>query len=232
MITLRPSRERGYANHGWLETRFSFSFADYYDPAHMGFRVLRVLNDDLIEAETGFGPHPHRDMEIVTWLLEGAVEHHDSLGRGGVLRPGDAQVMSAGTGIRHSEVNPGGFGRTRLFQLWIEPRAHGLKPAYGQTHVPASERQDRLRAVASHDGRDGSLVIQQDAVVYAALLAAGRTLTHDFAPGRHAWVQVATGGLTINGVALQAGDGCAISAESAAVISATADAEFLFIDLP
>ncbi len=232
MITVRPSDARGHADHGWLDTRHSFSFADDYDPRHMGFRVLRVLNDDLIAPGHGFGMHPHADMEIVTWVLAGRLEHRDSLGNGGLLRAGEAQAMTAGTGIRHSEANPDRQEALRLFQLWITTRRAGLRPTYDQRSFPAERRQNRLCAIAAGDGRDGALTINQDAVVHAALLDAGRTIDHLPAPGRHAWIQVAWGGLTINGTTLADGDGCAISDETRLAIAATADCEFLLIDLP
>lgn len=232
MLTKRPADQRGHAQHGWLDTWHSFSFADYYDPRHMGFRALRVLNDDRIAAGRGFGLHPHADMEIITWVLAGRLEHRDSLGNGGVLAAGEAQAMTAGTGIRHSEVNPDAQAELHLFQLWISTRQRGLKPAYDQRAFPVAQRHDRLCPIASGDGRDGSLVIQQDAVVHAALLKTGTIIGHDLMPGRHAWVQVASGTLTVNGQALNAGDGLAISDESRLAISAQAASEFLLIELP
>jgi len=245
MLTRRPAEARGHADHGWLDSRFSFSFADYHDPRFMGFRALRVLNDDLIAPSTGFGLHGHRDMEIISWIIDGQLKHQDSLGSGGVLTPGIAQVMTAGTGIRHSEENPSADQRMRLLQLWIEPRRAHLKPAYHQREFPLATRRDRLCAVASGDGRDGSLVIQQDAVVFAALLASGKQINHALGVERHAWIQVARGALTVNGVALGAGDGLAVSHEATLTIVSTTtptdstdstgstdDSEFLLIDLP
>jgi redox-sensitive bicupin YhaK (pirin superfamily) len=232
MIHLRPAEARGHANHGWLDTWHTFSFDSYYDPEHMGFRCLRVINQDRIAPGAGFGMHPHRDMEIVTWVLDGALAHRDSLGSGGILRRGEAQAMTAGSGIRHSEENASADTPVHLLQIWIETRAVGLKPAYAQREFPAAGRRNRWQTIASGDGRDGSLVINQDAVVYTAELAAGATLQHRLAPGRHAWVQVARGTLTINGQALALGDGAAIDDEQDLVLASTTAAELLLFDLP
>ena len=232
MLTKRPSQERGHANHGWLDTRHSFSFADYYDPRHRGFRVLRVLNEDVIAPNTGFGEHGHRDAEIISWVLHGSLAHRDSLGSGGVLRPGVAQVMTAGSGIRHSEMNPSAHEPGHFLQIWLSPRRSGGTPTYDQRDFPPAWRRDRLCPIASGDGREGSLIIQQDAEIYAARLTAGRMLEHPLAPGRHAWIQVAAGTLTVNQLTLTAGDGLAVSAESALTLTATADSEFLLLELP
>jgi redox-sensitive bicupin YhaK (pirin superfamily) len=232
MLTRRPADARGHADHGWLDTWHSFSFADYYDPRHMGFRALRVLNEDVIAPDHGFGLHPHADMEIITWVLSGRLAHRDSLGNGGELTAGEAQVMTAGTGIRHSEANPDPAVPIHLFQLWISTRRAGLKPAYDQRLFPTARRQDRLCPIASGDGRDGSLIIQQDAAVHAALLSRNAVIDHPLAAGRHAWIQVASGALTVNGQMLAAGDGLAVSDEPRLAITSGTDSEFLLIDLP
>jgi redox-sensitive bicupin YhaK (pirin superfamily) len=232
MRTRIPADERGHADHGWLDTRHTFSFADYYDPQRMGFRSLRVINDDLIAGGTGFGLHGHRDMEIISWIARGALEHKDSLGSGAVLRPGDAQVMSAGRGIRHSEFNPDPAVTTRLLQIWIEPTVTGIPPAYADRNYPLAQRTDRWQPIASRDGRDGSLRIHADADVLTTTLTPGTTLRHDLASGRHAWVQVVTGGLTVDGVALAEGDGLAISGEPGLTVTGgPTGAEILLFDL-
>lgn len=231
MITLRPADERGHAQHGWLDSRFTFSFAHYHDPKHMGFRALRVINDDWIQAGMGFGMHPHRDMEIVTYVLEGALEHKDSLGTGAIVRPGEVQRMTAGTGILHSEFNPSASEPVHLLQIWLHPEKEGLKPGYEQRPFPAAERRGRLRLVASRDGRDGAVTIQQDAELYAGLLDAGESATHPLRPGRHAWLQVARGSLTLNGQLLQSGDGAAVSDEETLELVGREDAEVLLFDL-
>lgn len=230
MIQLRRSRERGHANHGWLDTWHTFSFADYHDPAHMGFSVLRVLNEDFVAPDKGFPTHPHRDMEIVTWILEGALEHKDSLGSGSVIRPGDAQRMSAGTGIRHSEFNPSKNEPVHLLQIWLLPNKLGGAPGYEQTRFDDAALANRLCLIASPDGRDGSVTIHQDARVYAARLN-GAEVTHALAPKRRAWVQVARGEVMLNGQRLAAGDGAAV--ENATKLQlAGQGAEFLLFDLP
>lgn len=212
MLRVRRSEERGHANRGWLDSRFSFSFADYYDPHHMGFRALRVINEDWVAPGTGFGTHPHRDMEILTLVLEGAIEHRDSLGTTSVIRPGEVQRMSAGTGITHSEYNASSTEPLHLLQIWIEPERTGLTPGYEQKSF-AEETQGSLRRVASREGRDGAVTIHQDAELYLARLKPGETATHSLAPGRHAWVQVARGSMSLNGETLEAGDGAAVSGE-------------------
>jgi redox-sensitive bicupin YhaK (pirin superfamily) len=233
MITVRPSSERGHGRHGWLDTHHTFSFSDYYDPAHMGFRALRVINEDWVAAGQGFGMHGHRDMEILTYVLEGTLAHKDSLGNGAPLRPGEVQVMTAGTGIRHSEFNPSESDPVHLYQIWITPDRPGHTPSYDQRPFPEQDRRGRLRAVASPDGRDGSLVIHQDATVYvSALPEAGRQVAHDLAPGRHAWVQVLKGAIALNGQGLAAGDGAAVSDESSLILLASEPAEVMLFDLP
>lgn len=231
MITVRRSEARGAVDLGWLDSRHTFSFGHYRDPAHMGFRALRVINEDRVAPGGGFPEHPHRDMEIITWVLEGALAHADSLGHKQVLRPGEVQTMTAGTGIRHSEFNDSQAAEVHLLQMWVLPERGGLEPAYGQKAFPAEERRGRLRLLVSPDGRDGSLVIRQDALLYGSLLAPGERVALDLAPGRHAWVQVARGTVELNGVALRAGDGGAVSNERTVDIVATADAEVLAYDL-
>jgi len=231
MITLRRSGDRGHAQHGWLDSRHTFSFADYHDPAHMGFRALRVVNEDRVQPGQGFATHRHRDMEIVTYVLDGALAHKDSLGTGSVIRPGEVQRMSAGTGIAHSEFNHSASDLVHFLQIWILPEREGLPPSYEQREFPAAERTGALRLVASRDGRDGSVTVHQDVAILATLLPAGAEATHALAPGRHAWVQVARGAVDLNGMALAAGDGAAASSEPALRLRATTDAEALVFDL-
>jgi redox-sensitive bicupin YhaK (pirin superfamily) len=231
MITVRPTSERGHVARGWLDSYFTFSFADYHDPRHMGFRSLRVINEDRVQPGTGFGMHPHRDMEILTYVLEGALEHRDSLGTGSVIRPGDVQRMSAGTGIVHSEANPSSSEPVHLLQIWILPERAGIAPGYEQRAFPEDERRGRLRLLASRDGREGSLTIHQDTELYATLLAAGESVTHHLRPDRHAWVQVARGAVTLNGKPLRAGDGAAVSDEEVVTLSASEGSEVLLFDL-
>lgn len=231
MIRIRKSEARGHVDHGWLESWHTFSFADYYDPAEMNWCSLRVINEDIIQPAKGFGTHGHRDMEIVTYLLEGELEHKDSMGNGTVIRPGEVQRMSAGKGVLHSEFNPSPAATTHLLQIWIEPSVRGVPPSYEQTYFPVEERRGRLRLVASQDGRDGSVTIHQDAALYAALLAPGESVRHAPAPGRHAYLHVARGKVDLNGVQLGAGDGAKIAEESELRISAAADAEILLFDL-
>jgi redox-sensitive bicupin YhaK (pirin superfamily) len=231
MRTLRPAAERGRTAIGWLDSRHSFSFGEYWDEAWMGFRALRVINDDVVEPGMGFGTHGHRDMEIVTWVLSGALEHRDSLGSGGILKPGDAQVMSAGRGIRHSEFNASKTERSRFLQTWIVPDRTGIPPAYGQVNIPVEQRRDRWATIAAGAGRPAALAIAADAAVMSALLAAGRTLGHAIAPGRHAWLHVATGSVRVDGQTLGEGDGLAVSGEPALAIEALADSELLLFDL-
>jgi quercetin 2,3-dioxygenase len=230
VIRIRPASERGHFDHGWLDTYHTFSFGDYYDPQHMGFRSLRVMNEDRVQPGQGFGMHPHRDMEIVTCVLSGALEHRDSLGNGAVLRPGEFQHMSAGTGIRHSEFNPSDREPVHLYQIWLLPSQKELPPSYDQKTF-AEEKQGRLRVVASPDGHDGSLTIHQDALIYLSTLSNGEQLETELRPGRHAWLQVLRGTVHLNGQPLSAGDGAAISDESHLAIRASEPAEIMLFDL-
>jgi len=231
MIQIRKSDERGHANHGWLDTHFTFSFADYYDPTHVHFRTLRVMNDDRIAGGGGFPMHPHRDMEIVTYVLEGALEHRDSMGNGSVIQPGDVQYMSAGTGVTHRESNASETEPVHLYQIWMFPEKQGLKPAYGQKNFSEAEKRGKLRLLISPDGRNGSLKIRQDNELYASLLTKGDTVKHDLRPDRHAYVQVARGSVALNGNKLDEGDGAAISEEKAVELTGVKDAEVLLFDL-
>ena len=231
MIVRRPAEERGRGNHGWLDSRHTFSFADYHDPAHMGFRALRVINEDRVQAGQGFGTHPHRDMEIISYVLEGELGHQDSLGTGSVIRPGDVQRMSAGTGVRHSEMNNSPTSPVHFLQIWLMPERRGVPPQYEQKRFEPAEKQGRLRLVASRDGRQGSVSVNQDVDLYAGLFKAGERTRLDLRPGRHAWIQVARGEVTVNGETLHQGDGAAVSDESTLEITSTADAEVLVFDL-
>jgi redox-sensitive bicupin YhaK (pirin superfamily) len=236
MFQIRPSHERGHADHGWLKTRYTFSFASYRDPAHRQFRALRVMNEDVIAPGQGFGTHPHRDMEIVTYVLSGALAHRDSMGHGEVLRPGEFQRMTAGTGITHSEFNPSATDPVHLYQIWLYPERTGLEPSYEQKTFDRRLRHNRLQLVASPDAADGSLLIHQDAKISLAEIEAGSTLTVEIAENRHAWIQVLRGAATIAGQdfdlqRLQTGDGVAISQEREVNITATADAEIMVFDL-
>jgi len=231
MIRIRRSGERGRAEHGWLSSRHTFSFADYHDPEQMGFRDLRVINEDRVQPGKGFGTHAHRDMEILTWVLAGALEHRDSLGNGSTIRPGDAQRMSAGTGVTHSEYNPSPGEPVHFLQIWILPAQPGIPPSYEQKHFPEAERRNALRLLASPDARDGSVRIHQDAAVHAALLDPGNSVRHGLGPGRHAWVQVARGAVDVAGSALHAGDGAALGDETAVELSAREPSEILLFDL-
>jgi hypothetical protein len=231
MIAVRPAAERGHADHGWLDTRHTFSFASYHDPRHMGFRSLRVINEDRVKPGEGFGTHAHRDMEILTWVLEGALEHKDSMGNGSVIRPGDLQRMSAGTGVTHSEFNPSREEPVHFLQIWLLPRERGLPPGYEQKGFPEEERRGRLRLVAAGDGRDGAVTIHQDADLWTAVLEPGKSVRHALASGRYAWVHVARGVVSLNGSTLGAGDGAAVSGEAALEITGAVDAEVLLFDL-
>jgi len=232
-LTLRPADARGHANHGWLDSHHSFSFADYHDPRHMGFGPLRVINEDRVAPGGGFDTHGHRDMEILSYVIEGALEHRDSIGTGSVIRPGDVQVMSAGTGIRHSEFNHSKSEPVHFLQIWLLPNQQGLAPRYDQKTFPDAAKRDQLRLIASADARDGSVLVHQDADVYAAILDAGNTLDHRLAPGRGAWVQIVHGDMTINDKQVQEGDGVAITGEERIALAARgAGAEFLLFDLP
>lgn len=231
MIEIRPGNERGHEQRPWLESYHTFSFADYFDPQQMGFRMLRVINEDWIQAGNGFGMHFHENMEIITYVLEGVLAHRDDLGASLELHGGDVQCMTAGSGITHSEVNPSTREMVHLLQIWILPEIAGLPPGYTQRHFPAAEKQDSLRLIASHDGRDGSLRIHQDAALYACVLGTGKQIAYLLPVGRYAWVQVARGAIRVNGQALQAGDGAAVADEIELMIAAEAPAEFLLFDL-
>lgn len=232
MIALRKSEARGHADHGWLDTYHTFSFADYYDPAEMGWGALRVINEDFVQPGQGFGTHGHRDMEIITYILSGALEHKDSMGNGEVIRPGEVQRMSAGKGVMHSEFNPSPTEVVHLLQIWIEPAVRGIAPSYEQKTFPDDEKRGCLRLIASRDGRAGSVTIHQDAAVYASILAPGGRLTHALGPGRRAYLHLVRGEATVNSTALRGGDGAKIADESALDILAQADAELLLFDLP
>ncbi len=231
MIEVRKSAERGMADHGWLKSAHTFSFAGYHDPRHMGFGPLRVINEDRVQPGMGFGTHGHRDMEIVTYVLEGALEHKDSIGSGSVLRYGDVQRMSAGSGIMHSEFNHSREEPVHFLQIWIMPDVTGIPPEYEERKFDAQAKRGVLRLVASADGREGSVRVHQDASVYASILAAGESVTHRMSPKRGAFVQVARGEVAVNGSRLGAGDGAKISGESALVFDQAQDAEFLLFDL-
>jgi quercetin 2,3-dioxygenase len=231
MITIRKSDDRGRANHGWLDTHFTFSFADYFDPEHVQFRTLRVMNDDRVAGGGGFPMHPHRDMEIVTYVLEGALEHRDSMGNDSVIKPGDIQYMSAGTGVTHSEANASKSEPVHLYQIWMMPAKKGHKPAYDQKNFTEAEKRGKLRLVASPNGREGSVKIRQDNELYATVLGAGESVKHALKPDRHAYVQVARGSVKLNGKPLETGDGAAISAEKALELTGVKDAEVLLFDL-
>jgi redox-sensitive bicupin YhaK (pirin superfamily) len=231
MINIRKSSERGHFNHGWLNTYHTFSFDQYYDPRFMGFRSLRVINEDFVAAGYGFPTHPHRDMEIITYILEGALTHKDSMGTGSVIRPGDVQRMSAGTGVRHSEANHSDAERVHLLQIWIIPDEFGIAPSYEQTTFDDEGKRGRLRLVASRDGREGSVTIHQDASIYAALLDASQEVTHQLAAGRGAWLQVARGAVEVNGQKLEQGDGAAASDETKLTIVGLKPSEVLLFDL-
>jgi len=228
VITLRPSETRGHANHGWLDSYHSFSFANYYDPEHMGFRALRVINEDWIAGGGGFATHPHRDMEILTYVLEGALAHQDSLGNGSIIRPGDVQRMSAGTGVTHSEYNASKQAPARLLQIWLLPNAKNLPPSYEQTTLPLSAKP--LVLIASGT-KAAAVTIHQDVDIYRGLLPAGATVSQALDPARHAWIQVAAGSLYLNDQLLNSGDGAQVSAESRLEFRTNQDAEFLLFDL-
>jgi redox-sensitive bicupin YhaK (pirin superfamily) len=231
MIVKRPAAERGHFDHGWLDTSHSFSFAGYQDPAHMGFRSLRVINEDSVEGGRGFGAHSHRDMEIVTYVLEGALEHADSMGNRSVIVPGDVQRMSAGTGVTHSEFNPRPEEPVHFLQIWLVPNRRGLAPGYEQKAIAEKEERGVLRLIASRDGRDGSVTIHQDVDLFASRLEPGERIEHTLKAGRHAWLQMVTGKVELNGTALETGDGAAVSRESALAMVAREPAHFLLFDL-
>ena len=231
MLRIRPGAERGVARLDWLDSRHSFSFGHYYDPRHMGFRDLRVINDDRVAPRSGFGTHGHRDMEIVTYVLDGEVAHRDTRGNAGGIRAGEVQRMSAGTGVEHSELNPSADETARFLQIWILPNAAGLTPGYGQITVSAAEKRNRLRRIVSPDGGDGALSINQDVSIYAGTLDAGASLTHALSPDRHAWLQVAKGSLRLNDRLLSEGDGVAISETDSLTLIGETPAESLLFDL-
>lgn len=231
MIQVRKAEDRGHANHGWLDTYHTFSFSTYYDPNHRSFRSLRVMNEDFVAPGAGFGTHPHNDMEIVTYVLEGALEHKDSMGNGEVLRPGEFQRMSAGTGITHSEFNPSSDEPVHLYQIWLFPERKGIEPSYEQKRFPEEGRHNRLQLVASRDAADDSLLIHQDARIYLANVDSGSSVNHELPPGRHAWLQVLRGRVSLNGVPLGRSDGAAVSDETKLTIQADDDAEIMLFDL-
>ncbi|MFP4102056.1 pirin family protein [Coleofasciculus sp.] len=231
MINIRKSQERGHANYGWLDTYYTFSFANYYDVNAMGFRSLRVINQDRVSPGAGFGTHGHRDMEIITYVLDGALEHKDNMGNGSVIYPGDVQRMSAGTGIRHSEFNHSKTDSVHLLQIWILPDKNGHNPSYEQNNFGIAKNPGQFHLIASGNGRENSLTIHQDVNVYAAVLTKRDRITHSLAPQRYGWLQVARGMVTVNGLALESGDGAALSEETDVVIAATTEAEILLFDL-
>ncbi|MET0961268.1 MAG: pirin family protein [Noviherbaspirillum sp.] len=231
MNQLRKSNDRGHANHGWLDSHHSFSFAGYHDPQHMCFGPLRVINEDRVAPGSGFGTHGHRDMEIITYVLEGELGHKDSIGNGSVIRPGDVQRMSAGSGIRHSEYNHAADKETHFLQIWIEPNVIGIAPGYEEKRFEAAEKRGRLKLVASPDGADGSVLIHQDARLYAGLFSGAESAELALAAGRRAYVHVARGSVSVNGVALEAGDALKVADETAVRLSDGADAEVLVFDL-
>ena len=231
MIEIRKSQERGYADHGWLKSHHSFSFADYYDPKYVQFGSLRVINEDRVAAGMGFGTHGHRDMEIISYVLDGALAHQDSMGNGSTIRPGDVQRMSAGTGVQHSEFNHSRDGATHFLQIWIEPNVKGIAPSYEEKHFDAASKQGKLRLIASPDGREGSVTVHADANIYAALISVDDHLLHTLAPGRRAYVHVARGSVTVNGHSLVAGDALKVWANTGVELEKARDAEVLLFDL-
>lgn len=231
MITKRPANERGHANHGWLDARHTFSFASYRDPEHVHFRDLRVMNEDHIAGGGGFPTHPHDNMEILTYVLEGELEHQDSMGNGATIRPGTIQTMSAGTGIMHSEANASQENEVHLYQIWIVPDAQGLTPNYGEYTFDTEGRNGQLQLIASKDGRENSATINQNISLYTTVLEEGQSVTHNIAEGRHAWVQVARGSIDLNGETYETGDGAAISEESTLTLTGKEKAEVLIFDL-
>ena len=232
MIKKRPASERGGGDYGWLNTRHTFSFNDYYDPKYMGFRVLRVINEDRVQPGQGFGTHGHRDMEIISYVLEGALEHEDSLGHGEVLRPGEFQRMTAGTGVQHSEFNPSKTEPVHFYQIWLLPDRRGHEPSYEQKTFPEAERNGKLRLVASPDGRNGSLTIHQDALVFLSSLNREQQVAHALSSGRYAWLQVLRGGVQSGGMSLSHRDGAAVWDETSLTVTAAGPAEIMLFDLP
>jgi redox-sensitive bicupin YhaK (pirin superfamily) len=231
MLTIRRAEQRGHANHGWLDSHHTFSFAEYHDPKHMGFRGLRVINEDRVAPGRGFGTHPHRDMEIISYVLDGGLEHRDSIGTGSVIRHGEVQHMSAGTGVRHSEFNTSKTEPVHFLQIWILPGQKNIEPSYEQRAFDLEQRRDGLRLVVDPEGREGALTIHADARLFAGTLAAGATLTHEVPRGRHAWIQVARGSIEVAGTELRAGDGASTSDAGPLTITASEDTELLVFDL-
>jgi quercetin 2,3-dioxygenase len=231
MISIRKKQDRGHAHHGWLDTYHTFSFADYFDHRFMGFRALRVINEDRVAPASGFPTHPHQNMEIISYVMSGALQHRDSMGNGSVIRPGEVQRMSAGTGVTHSEANQSKEESVHFFQIWILPAEAGRTPGYEQKYFPDEEKKGRLRMIASEDGRDGSLTIGQDVNLFAGIITPGGGLVHAIPRGRHAWLQVARGRVILNGTSLDEGDGAAVSEEDTLRISAVDEAEVLLFDL-
>jgi quercetin 2,3-dioxygenase len=231
MLTLRKAADRGHADHGWLDTHHTFSFADYHDPRHMGFGPLRVLNDDTVAGGGGFPPHGHRDMEIISYVIEGGLAHRDSMGNGSVIKPGDVQRMSAGRGVTHSEFNASPTEPVHFLQIWLFPHSPGLAAGYEQKHFGEDEKRGRLRLVASPEGSDGSVTLQQDAKVFASVLGKGESVRHTVSKGRKGWLHVVTGEVAVNGQALSAGDGLAIDGEEALTVTSDARGELLLFDM-
>lgn len=231
MITVRKGNERGASNFGWLDSKHTFSFGHYYDPRNMGFGKLRVINEDIVEGGAGFGTHPHDNMEIISYVLDGALAHKDSLGTGSVIRPGDVQRMTAGTGITHSEFNASGDEHVHFLQIWVLPEERGLKPSYEQKSFPVETRKGRLQLVGARDGREGALTIHQDLDLFVANLEKGNEVSHSLRPHRKAWVQVTRGAVTVNGIAVAQGDGAALTDEHDVRIAANDNAEILLFDL-
>ena len=231
MFLVRKASDRGHFDHGWLDTYHTFSFGDFYDPAHMGFRSLRVINDDRVQPGQGFGMHGHRDMEIVTYILDGSLEHRDSMGNGSIIRAGELQRMTAGTGVRHSEFNPSDKEWAHLYQIWLLPERNGLTPSYEQRTVDQEQKRGQFRLVASPDGADGALTIHQDARLYLASLEPGQAVAHEIERGRAAWLQVLRGGVNAFGHDLSAGDAIAVTDEDAVAVQANVSSEVLLFDL-
>jgi quercetin 2,3-dioxygenase len=232
MLEVRKANERGFADHGWLKSHHSFSFADYYDPAHVEFGALRVINEDRVQGGAGFGTHGHRDMEIVSYVLEGSLAHQDSMGNGSTIRPGDVQRMSAGSGVMHSEFNPSDTDRVHFLQIWIQPNVRGIEPSYEEKHFSREEKRGRLRLIASPDRAQGSVLLHQDARIYAGLFEADERATLDLATGRRAYVHVARGSVNVNGTTLDAGDALKLQGVPAVTLDVGRDAEVLVFDLP
>ncbi len=229
-MQVRRSHERGHANYGWLDTHHTFSFANYYDPEHMGFRSLRVINDDRVVGGEGFPTHPHRDMEIISYVVEGALEHQDSMGNGSIIRPGEVQRMRAGTGVTHSEYNHSRTEPVRFLQIWVVPERRGMEPGYAQK-LFGDERRGRLRLVASRDGRDGSVQIEQDLSMFASVLEDGQRVRHELADGRHAWIQIVRGSVSVDGVELSEGDGASFDRASTIEVQAIGGSELILFDV-